>query len=69
MLDNMMNNPAIAILAFAFALVGVAEGVATVISFFKNRRDQDINKLLNRNQEQLEELRKLVDDLEKKDQP
>ena len=68
MLDKMMNNPAIAILAFAFALVGVAEGVATVISFFKNRREKDIDKLLNRNKDAMDELRKLVEDLEKKDQ-
>jgi len=68
MFDKMMNNPAIAILALGIVLVGLAEGVATIVAFFKNRRDTDMDKLLNRNQEQLDELRKLVDGLEKKDQ-
>lgn len=68
MLDKMLNNPAILLIALAIAIVGVAEGVATIMSVFNKRSGDDINKLLNSDHQAMDELHQRVKDLKKKEQ-
>jgi len=66
MLDNLLHNAGFLILALVLALIFLMEGVMTVISFFRGQ-GPDINKSLNRDSKAMEELRKRVEELEKKD--
>jgi len=66
MFETLLQNPAVQILALIVALVIIFEGTMTAIAFLRGQRD-DIAKTLNRDQKAMDELRKRVEELEKKE--
>jgi hypothetical protein len=68
MIDTLLQNPAFQIIALVVSIVVIALNVAVAASILRSRKD-NINEVSNRDQRAMDELRKLVEDLEKKDQP
>ena len=68
MIESLLQNPAVQILALIVALVVIFEGTMTAYAFLRGQRD-DIAKTLNRDQKAMDELHRRVEELQKKDRP
>lgn len=64
MIETLLQNPAFQILALIVALVILFEGGMTAYAFLRGQKG-DISKSLNRDQKDMEELRKRVEELKK----
>jgi len=67
MIDRLLDNPAFLIIALIVSLVVIGLNIAMAASIVRGRKD-NIDEVVNRDQKAMNELRKLVDDLQKKDQ-
>ncbi len=66
MIEELLQNPAFQIIALIVSVVVIALNIAMAASILRGRRN-NIAEASNRDQKAMDELRKLVEDLEKKD--
>lgn len=67
-LDALLNNPAFLIVALVASLTYIIINMVLAASIMRGQKD-NIAEVSNRDQKAMDELRKLVEDLEKKERP